>query len=107
MCIGFYKNRTIPGVASTLMLQLHGAIYRPDFFVMMLRYCANLRAIRYESMNLNRIAADKSHRVIVALEIVQLFVCSRLLFEFFLPAQGGPNYKFFVYFKPQSFIYPL
>ena len=33
----------------------------------MLRYCANLKAIRYESMSFNRIAADKSHRVIVAL----------------------------------------
>ena len=50
----------------SLRLQLHGAIYRPDSFVMMLRYCANLKPIRYESMSLNRIAADKSHRVIVA-----------------------------------------
>ena len=33
----------------------------------MLRYCANLKAIRYESTNLNRIVADKSHREIVAL----------------------------------------
>ena len=33
----------------------------------MLRYCANLKAIRYESTSLNRIVADKSHRVIVAL----------------------------------------
>ena len=47
-------------------LQLHGAIYRPDSFVMMLRYCANLKAIRYESTSLKRIVADKSHRVIVA-----------------------------------------
>ena len=42
----------------------HGAIYRPDSFVMMLRYCANLKAIRYESTSLNRIVADKSHRQI-------------------------------------------
>ena len=49
-----------------LRLQLHGAIYRPDSFVLILRYCANLKAIRYESTSLNRIAADKSHRVIVA-----------------------------------------
>ena len=49
-----------------LRLQLHVAIYRPDSFVLMLRYCANLKAIRYESMSLNRIVADKSHRVIVA-----------------------------------------
>ena len=31
-----------------------------------LRYCANLKTIRHESMSLNRIVADKSHRVIVA-----------------------------------------
>ena len=50
-----------------LRLQLHNAIYRPDSFVLMLSYCANLKAIRYESTSLNRILADKSHRVIVAL----------------------------------------
>ena len=44
-------------------MQLHSEIYRPDSFVMMLRYCANLKAIRYESTSLNRIVADKSHRV--------------------------------------------
>ena len=49
-----------------IKLQLHGAIYRPDSFVLMLRYCANLKAIRYESTSLNRIVADKSYRVIVA-----------------------------------------
>ena len=49
-----------------LRLQLHGAIYCPDSFVLMLRYYANLKAIRYESTSLNRIVADKSHRVIVA-----------------------------------------
>ena len=47
-------------------LQLHGPIYRPDSFVLMLRYCANLKEIRYESKSLNRVVADKSHRVIVA-----------------------------------------
>ena len=50
-----------------LRLRLHGAIYRPDSFVLMPRYCANLKAIRYESTSLNRIVAGKSHRVIVAL----------------------------------------
>ena len=35
---------------------------------MMRRYCANLKAIKYESTSLNRIVADKSHRVIVALK---------------------------------------
>ena len=49
-----------------LRLQLQGAIYRPDSFVLMLRYCANLKAIRYESTSLKGIVADKSHRVIVA-----------------------------------------
>ena len=48
-------------------LQLHGAIYRSDSFILMLCYCANLKAIRYESTSLKRIVADKSHRVIVAL----------------------------------------
>ena len=53
-------------VRGCLRLQLHGAIYRPDSFVLMLHYCANLKAIRYESTSLNRIIADKSHSVIVA-----------------------------------------
>ena len=48
-------------------LQIHGTIYRPDPFLMMLRYCATLKPIRYESTSLNRIVADKSHRVIIAL----------------------------------------
>ena len=59
--MNFWKKLVI------VRLQLHGAIYRPDSFVMMLRYCANLKAIRYESTILNRIVADKSHRVIVQL----------------------------------------
>ena len=50
----------------SLRLQLHCAIYRPDSFVLMLRYCVNLKAIRYESTSFNRIVADKSHRVIAA-----------------------------------------
>ena len=49
-----------------IRLQLHGAIYRPILFVLMLPYCANLKAIRYESTSLNGIVADKSHRVTVA-----------------------------------------
>ena len=52
--------------ANSVRLQLHRAIYRPDSFVLMQRYCANLKAIRYESTSLNRIVADKSHHVIVA-----------------------------------------
>ena len=51
---------------STLPPQLQAAIYRPDSFVLMLRYCANLKVMRYESTSLNSIVADKSHRVIVA-----------------------------------------
>ena len=42
------------------------AIYRPDSFVFMLRYCMNLKAIRYKSTSCNRIAADKLHHVIAA-----------------------------------------
>ena len=37
---------------------------------MMLRYCAKLKAIRYESTNLSKIVADKSHRVIAALVFI-------------------------------------
>ena len=58
--------RQIASSKTSLRLQLHGAIYRPDSFVSMLRYCANLKAIRYESTSLNRIVADKLHGVIVA-----------------------------------------
>ena len=76
-----------------LKLQLHGTIYRPDSFVLMLRYCMNLKAIRYESTSLNRIVADKSHRVIVALDnkievfplqtklFMTLIQVSKILFE--------------------------
>ena len=64
----FVYGRGICSVMETkLRLQLHGTIYLPDSFVMMLRYCANLKAIRYESTSSNRIVADKSHGVIVAL----------------------------------------
>ena len=38
----------------------------------MLSYYANLKAIRYESTRLKRIVSDKSHRVIVALGVLQL-----------------------------------
>ena len=53
-------------IIKRLRLQLQGAIYRSDSFVLMLRHCVTLKAIRYESTSLNRIAANKSHRVIVA-----------------------------------------
>ena len=47
----------------------------------MLHYCANMKAISYESTSLNRIAADKSHRVIVAIVTrselydLKLYIC--------------------------------
>ena len=44
----------------------------------MLRYCANLKAIRYESTSSNRIIADKLHRVIVALLIARTVLFSEL-----------------------------
>ena len=47
------KNR--PDKSHRLRLQLHVAIYRLDSFVLILRYCANLKAIRYESTSLNKI----------------------------------------------------
>ena len=60
-------NSIVRGILQvSVRLQLHGAIYRPDSFLLMLRYCANLKAIRYESVRLNRIVADKSHRIIAA-----------------------------------------
>ena len=43
---------------------LHCAIYRPDSFVLMLRYCANLKAIRYESTSFDRIVPYESDCVI-------------------------------------------
>ena len=49
-----------------MTLQLHDAIHRPDSFVLMLCYCANLKAIRYKSTSFNRIVADKLHLVIAA-----------------------------------------
>ena len=58
--------RTIKDInsQSCVRLRLQGGTYFPDSFVLMLCYCKNLKAIRYESTNFNRIAADKSHRVI-------------------------------------------
>ena len=65
---GKYKRFTfVHAVTVTRQrLRLHGAIYRPDSFVLLLRYCTNLKAIRNESTSLNRIVAYRSHRVIVA-----------------------------------------
>ena len=49
-----------------MRLQSHDAIHRPNSLVLMLCYCANLKAIRYKSMSFNRIVADKLHHVISA-----------------------------------------
>ena len=53
-------------IQQCLRLHLHGTIYRPDSFVLMLRYCANLKARRYKSMSFNRIVANKLQHVIAA-----------------------------------------
>ena len=50
----------------SIRLHLHDAIHRPSSFVLMLRYCASLKAIRYKSTSFNRIVADKLHPVIAA-----------------------------------------
>ena len=50
----------------SIRLELHDAIYRPDSFVLVLRYCANLKEIRYKSTSFNRIVADKFHHLITA-----------------------------------------
>ena len=58
--VHLYRSTKNPQSFISLRLQLHGVIYHPDSFVLMLRYCANLKAIRYESTSLKRIVADKS-----------------------------------------------
>ena len=50
-----------------LRLRLCSAVYRLNSFVLMIRYFGNFKVIRYASTSLNRIVADKLHRVIVAL----------------------------------------
>ena len=64
--VPLFKSESEAKLLENVRLELHGVIYCPHSFVLMLRYCANLKAIRYESTSLNRIVADKSHRVIVA-----------------------------------------
>ena len=51
----------------------------PILFVLMQRYCVNLETIRYESTSVNRIATDKSRRVIVALIYRLLFYSNSLI----------------------------
>ena len=45
----------------SIRLHLHDAIHRSDSFVLMLRHCANLKAMRYKSKSFNRIVADNLH----------------------------------------------
>ena len=49
-----------------MRLQLHDVIYRPDSFVLMLHYYANLKVIRYKSTSFNITVANKLHHVIAA-----------------------------------------
>ena len=42
------KLQKIQNRAARIMATITGAIYRPDSLVLMLRYCVNLKAIRYE-----------------------------------------------------------
>ena len=57
-----------------MRLELHDAIRRPNSFVLMLCYCANLKAIRYKSTSFNRIVADKVHRCNCSLTITVFLV---------------------------------
>ena len=56
-----------------MRLQLHDAIHRPDSFVLMLHYCANLKVIRYKSTSFNRIVANKLHCVIAAITVLLVY----------------------------------
>ena len=51
---------------------------------MVLRYCANLKVIRYELTSLNRIVTDKSRRVIVAHAVYHgLCLASSAMFDMY------------------------
>ena len=54
------------GMSKIVACEVAFLLNRTDSFVLMLSYCVNLTAIKYESTSLNRIVVDKSHRVIVA-----------------------------------------
>ena len=75
-------------------LRLHCAIYRPDSFVLMLRCCANLKAIRYESMSLNRIVADKSLKDKLGLCSLNHAMTCKLREEIRLKRNGVDTYLF-------------
>ena len=91
----FFPSPDLELFQGRIRLQLHGAIYRPDSFVLMQRYCANLKAIRYESTSFNRIVADKSHRVIAALvDCIKMAPC--------LPKKVAKNCQILSIFAPQK-----
>ena len=58
----------------SIRLHLHDAIYRHDSFVLMLHYCALLKAIKYKSMSFNRIVANKLHSCNCSLTLTVLLV---------------------------------
>ena len=67
----------------------------PNSSVLLPRYYAHLKAIRYESTSLNRTVADRSHPVIVALKFTD-FLCSRLssnIVRLFKPLNTGSRLK--------------
>ena len=64
-----------------MRLQLHDAIHCPDLFVLMLRYCANLKVIRHKSTSFNRIVADKLHRVIA----VTVLIVYDIIYQSYVP----------------------
>ena len=62
---GFYTVRQ--WLKLQLRLVLHGAICLADSFEVTIYHCTGLTTFRHEWATLNRIAADKSHSVIVFL----------------------------------------
>ena len=64
-----------------MRLQLHDAIYRSDSSVLMLSYCANLKAVRYKSRSFNRIVADKLHRVITAFKTLTVLLVYDIVYQ--------------------------
>ena len=69
----FYRNFSRLGYDYTVRFITPILLHRMPCY-----YCANLKAIRYESTSLNRIIADKSHRVIVAKEMLLPFPATLL-----------------------------
>ena len=55
------------GFTMILKLELHVAICLIDFLAIALGHYVNLKVLKYESASFNRIVADKSHRLALAL----------------------------------------